>query len=287
MTGREKGKAFISIRDLSYVYGEGGDSSRPALEGVSADIFPGDFVTVIGANGSGKSTLARHLNALLTPSSGKVLVDGLDTSRPENVWEIRSRVGMVFQNPDNQAVAATVEEDVAFGPENLGIQPAEVRRRVEDVLARVGLDKMADRPPHTLSGGQKQLLAIAGVLAMRPRCIVLDEPTAMLDPRGRRKIMDLLVKINREQGITVVLITHFMEEAIIAGRVWGMYRGKLALDGNAGEIFSREECLRRLGLEMPPVRQLVFLLREGGLCLPESKKILSLDGLMDKLTYVL
>lgn len=287
MTGREKGKPFISIRDLSYVYGEGGNSPRPALDGVSADIFPGDFVAVIGANGSGKSTLARHLNAILAPGSGKVLVDGLDTSRRENVWEIRSRVGMVFQNPDNQAVAATVEEDVAFGPENLGIQPAEVRRRVNDVLARVGLDKMAGRPPHTLSGGQKQLLAIAGVLAMRPRCIVLDEPTAMLDPRGRRKIMDLLVKINREQGITVVLITHFMEEAIIAGRVWGMYRGKLALDGNAGEIFSREECLRRLGLEMPPVRQLVFLLREGGLCLPESKKILSLDGLMDKLTYVL
>lgn len=281
------GSAFISIRDLGYVYEENRGVSRAALDGVSADIYPGEFVAIIGANGSGKSTLARHLNALLKPTSGQVMVEGLYTSRQENVWEIRSKVGMVFQNPNNQSIAATVEEDVAFGPENLGIEPVEVRRRVADALARVGLDKMAERPPHTLSGGQKQLLAIAGILAMRPRCIVLDEPTAMLDPRSRRDIMDLLVRINKDQGVTVVLITHFMEEAILCDRVWVMNKGRLVLDGNVEEVFSQPEYIEGAGLELPPAQQLAFLLCEGGLCLPEYKSILSMDKLMDKLTYVL
>lgn len=260
---------------------------RPALQGLSADIFAGDFVAVIGPNGSGKSTLARHLNAMLVPTAGKVWVDNLDTSLPENIWEIRRRVGMVFQNPDNQAVAATVEEDVAFGPENLGLHPEEVRMRVAESLAWVGLEDVAHRPPHALSGGQKQLLAIAGILAMRPRCIVLDEPTSMLDPQSRYRIMDLLARLNREAGIAVILITHFVEEAIQARRIWVMDRGTLVLEGNAKEVFSQPSCIDSLGLELPPVRQLTSRLQKEGLYLPESKSIFSMDKLISCLTSIL
>ncbi len=282
-----KEKPLISLRDLDYTYGQHGGARRTALKGISADIFPGDFIAVIGPNGSGKSTLARHLNALLVPSGGKVRVGEMDTTVPENVWKIRSLVGMVFQNPDNQVIAAMVEEDVAFGPENLGVEPSEVRRRVFDVLAKTGLKDMAKRPPHALSGGQKQLLAFAGVLAMQPKCIVLDEPTSMLDPRNRKNIMDLLVKVNREQGVTIVLVTHFMEEAFAANRVWVMDNGKLGQQGSVEEVFSNWKYLEDIGLELPAARRMVKLLSDKGLNLPQREHIFFPEDLVEELCHVL
>jgi len=287
VTGKEKEKPLISLKGLDYVYGQNGGTQRKALQGVSANISPGDFIAVIGANGSGKSTLARHLNALLIPTGGEVRVAGMDTAQPDHVWDIRRLVGMVFQNPDNQVAAAIVEEDVAFGPENLGITPEEVRKRVADALDWVGLEELAYRPPHTLSGGQKQLLAFAGILAMQPKCIVLDEPTSMLDPRNRRLIMDLLVRVNHEQQTAIVLVTHFMEEAIMAHRVWVMDNGHLSLDDTVPKVFSRREYLEGLGLELPAARQLTLLLEKNGLCLPQSEHILSAENLVEKLSYVL
>ena len=252
----------IRIENISYTYPE---AERPALDGVSLDIFPGTFTAVLGSNGSGKSTLAKHLNAILTPAAGRVLVDGLDTTDEENLLPIRRRVGMVFQNPDNQIVANVVEDDVAFAPENLGVEPAEIRRRVDSALRQVGMYEFRLHAPHLLSGGQKQRVAIAGVLAMDPAVLVLDEPTAMLDPRGRREVLSAVEKLCRERGITVILITHHMDEAVRADRVVVMDRGHVALDGAPRDIFSRGEQLRALGLDVPDTAALIARLRAAGL----------------------
>ena len=252
-----------------------------ALDGVSLEVYRGEFVAVLGANGSGKSTLARHLNALLLPDSGRVRVDGLDTSEAQNVWPVRERVSMVFQNPDNQIVAAVVEEDVAFGPENVGLPPAEIRRRVQEALETVGLFALRRRAPSALSGGQKQRLAIAGALALNPACLVLDEPTAMLDPAGRREVLSTVRSLNREAGVTVVYITHAMDEAALADRVVVLSRGKVALTGSPRAVLTRPEQLRPLGLEPPPGAVAADRLRRAGLRLPPD--ILTLEELVDAL----
>ncbi|HBG09653.1 MAG TPA: energy-coupling factor transporter ATPase, partial [Firmicutes bacterium] len=223
------------------------------LREVNLEVFEHEFVAVLGRNGSGKSTLAKHVNALLTPTSGQVLVEGLDTGVPENVWEIRQKVGMVFQNPDNQLVATTVEEDVAFGPENLGIPPAEIQRRVTEALEAVDMLPYRLHPPHRLSGGQKQRVAIAGIVSMRPKCIVLDEPTAMLDPAGRSEVMRTIHRLNKEEGITVLHITHHMDEVIGADRVVVMDQGRIVLEGTPREVFSQVDLLRELHLDVPQV----------------------------------
>ena len=261
-------EAMIQVRDLSYTYDSGRPGETTALSGVDLEIRRGEFVAIAGPNGSGKSTLARHFNALLLPTRGQVLVDGLDTALPENLWEIRRRVGMVFQNPDNQIVSTLVEEDVAFGPENLGIPPPEVRERVEEALVLAGLSRFRQHAPHLLSGGQKQRLALAGVLAMRPSCLVLDEPTAMLDPAGRRELLETLQRLNRTRGATVVLITHYMEEAALAGRVIVMAAGKIALDGPPEEVFARAGQLEELGLELPAPAEIARGLKRRGFFMP-------------------
>jgi len=235
-----------------------------ALRGINLEVGRGEFLAIIGENGSGKSTLAKHFNALLVPTEGEVRVDGMDTRDPRFLWEIRRRVGMVFQNPDNQLVATTVEEDVAFGPENLGLPPDEIRARVDEALALVGMSSFARHAPHLLSGGQKQRVAIAGVLAMRPECLVLDEPTAMLDPAGRRDVLATVVRLNREEKITVVYVTHFMEEAARADRVAVLFRGELVALEEPASLFSRVPDLRRWGLDIPPVAELAWRLRRRG-----------------------
>ena len=256
---------IIKTKDLVYRYPvEEGETPKNALDGVDLSIEKGSFVVVLGHNGSGKSTLAKHMNGVLTPASGTVLVDGLDTAEEENLLEVRRRVGMVFQNPDNQIVANVVEEDVAFGPENLGVPTEEIRKRVDASLKAVGMEKFADHAPHMLSGGQKQRIAIAGVIAMTPECIVLDESTAMLDPAGRREVLDTVSYLNRERGITVILITHHMNEAVYADRVVVMDHGKVAMDGTPMEILTQVERLTALGLSAPPTVQLLYALRREG-----------------------
>ena len=256
---------IIKTSELVYRYPvEEGETPENALDGVDLTIKKGSFVVVLGHNGSGKSTLAKHMNGVLTPSSGKVLVDGLDTSEEENLLEVRRRVGMVFQNPDNQIVANVVEEDVAFGPENLGVPTEEIRKRVDAALKAVGMEQFADHAPHMLSGGQKQRIAIAGVIAMTPECIVLDESTAMLDPAGRQEVLDTVSYLNRERGITVILITHHMNEAVYADRVVVMDHGKVAMDGAPMEILTQVERLHALGLSAPPTVQLLYALRREG-----------------------
>jgi energy-coupling factor transport system ATP-binding protein len=252
-----------------------------ALDHVSLTVNRGEFVAVLGMNGSGKSTLARHFNSLLLPAEGQVLVDGMDTRDEKHLWSIRDRVGMVFQNPDNQIVAAVVEEDVAFGPENQGRPSEEIRQRVEEALTAVGMVHMRERAPHLLSGGQKQRVAIAGALALRPACLVLDEPTAMLDPSGRREVVDVVHRLNRELGMTVVWITHFMEEAALADRVVVMAGGKVALEGAPREVFVQSRRLRELRLDVPPAVAAAERLRARGVELPEG--ILTLDELVDAL----
>ncbi len=252
---------MIETKDLRYQYQEGASF---ALNGVSVTIAEGSFVAVLGHNGSGKSTFAKTLNAILLPSGGKVWVDGMDTADEEKLYDIRQRVGMVFQNPDNQLVATLVEEDVAFAPENLGVPQAELRRRVDEALAAVGMSGFQERATYALSGGQKQRVAIAGIIAMRPRCIVLDEPTAMLDPVGRREVMNAIHKLNREMGITVVLITHHMNEAAGADRVLVIDHGKLTMDGTPREIFSRVDELYAAGLAVPQSVELIHALRAAG-----------------------
>ena len=256
---------IIKTSELVYRYPvEEGETPQNALDGVDLTIEKGSFVVVLGHNGSGKSTLAKHMNAVLVPASGKVLVDGIDTAEEENLLEVRRRVGMVFQNPDNQIVANVVEEDVAFGPENLGVPTEEIRKRVDASLKAVGMEQFADHAPHMLSGGQKQRIAIAGVIAMTPECIVLDESTAMLDPAGRQEVLDTVQYLNRERGITVILITHHMNEAVYADRVVVMDHGKVAMDGAPMEILTQVERLRALGLSAPPTVQLLDALgREG------------------------
>ena len=256
---------IIKTSELVYRYPvEEGETPQNALDGVDLTIEKGSFVVVLGHNGSGKSTLAKHMNAVLVPASGQVLVDGLDTAAEENLLEVRRRVGMVFQNPDNQIVANVVEEDVAFGPENLGVPTEEIRRRVDASLKAVGMERFAGHAPHKLSGGQKQRIAIAGVIAMTPECIVLDESTAMLDPAGRQEVLDTVSYLNRERGITVILITHHMNEAVYADRVVVMDHGKVAMDGVPAEILTQVERLTALGLCAPPTVQLLDALgREG------------------------
>lgn len=276
----EENRAVVA-KELVHRYGSDDGSGVLALDGVDLEIRKGEFVCVIGPNGSGKSTLARHMNALLLPTSGKVYVFGLDTSDERNTWEIRRMAGMVFQNPDNQMVATVVEEDVAFGPENLGVPPAEIRKRVSEALKAVGMEEHAKAPPHFLSGGQKQRVAIAGVLAMMPALIVLDEPTAMLDPKGRREVMETLVKLNRENGITVVHITHNMDEAVHADRVIVMWEGRVVLSGSPSDVFSRIEDLSRWGLDVPFVEKLGDLLRQNGY--PVSESALTVEEMVDEL----
>ena len=260
---------MIETKELTYTYpAPEGETNPPALRGVSVTIEKGSFTVVLGHNGSGKSTFAKHLNAVLLPCGGAVYVEGMDTRDERMLLEIRRRTGMVFQNPDNQIVANVVEEDVAFGPENLGVPTAEIRRRVDDALAAVGMEPFARHAPHLLSGGQKQRIAIAGILAMEPECIVLDEATAMLDPAGRREVIDTVRRLNRERGITVVLITHHMAEAESADRVIVMNDGQVAMDGAPHDVFAQVDRLHELGLAAPDTVELLHLLREAGMDVP-------------------
>ena len=264
----ENNEIMIHVDRMSHVYMDENSNDVKALDDVSVDIHKGEFVCIIGTNGSGKSTLAKHFNVLLTPSEGTITVCGLDTSDEDNVWDIRQHIGMVFQNPDNQIVAAVVEEDVAFGPENLGVPSVEIRQRVDEALAAVNMTDYAEHAPHLLSGGQKQRIAIAGVLAMKPDCIVLDEPTAMLDPKGRQEVLETVHKLNREEGITIVYITHFMEEAVTADRIVVMKNGKKLQEGDPHTIFSQVETLKDLGLDVPVAAEAAVKLAKKGVKLP-------------------
>ncbi len=239
-----------------------------AVDGASVSVDKGEFVAVLGANGCGKSTLAKHFNAILLPEAGTVLVEGMNTADEEHLYDIRQKVGMVFQNPDNQIVATVVEEDVAFALENLGVPPAEIRARIDDAMKMAGIYKHREKAPHKLSGGQKQRVAIAGVIAMRPDCLVLDESTAMLDPRGREKVMETIRHLNRDYGITVVSITHYMDEAAQADRVVVMSEGKVVMEGTPRQVFSQVEELHRLRLDVPQVTELCCRLAEAGVDIP-------------------
>ena len=259
----------IRVEHLNYAYP--GVDDTPGVSvfvDLNLTIEEGSFVAILGSNGCGKSTLAKHFNSILLPCGGKVYVCGLDTSDDDLLMKVRRQVGMVFQNPDNQIVANVVEEDVAFGPENLGVASPEIRHRVDKALKQVGMYEYRGHAPHLLSGGQKQRIAIAGVIAMEPKCIVLDEPTAMLDPRGRKEVMDTVLALNKEKGITVVLITHHMDEAARAGRVVVLHKGSVALDGTPQEVFARTDVLHGIGLAAPETVELCFALREAGYQLP-------------------
>ncbi len=262
---------FFDVQEVSFSYTTYGEVpvEVPALEGVSAKIEKGDFVVILGRNGSGKSTFSRLLNALLVPRKGIVLVSGKDTALEDNVWDIRSTAGMVFQNPDNQIIATTVEEDVAFGPENLGVEPAEIRKRVDEALETVGISQFKRNAPHLLSGGQKQRVAIAGILAMKPECIILDEATSMLDPIGRREVIKVLKQLNREENITIIHITHHMDEAAIANRLIIIDQGQIVLDGTPQEVFSNVEKVKSLGLDVPQVTELLYNLKRQGFDIPK------------------
>ena len=267
---------ILRTENLTFRYTTEEGVAPTVLDGVSLSIRAGEFVAVLGHNGSGKSTLAKHFNAILLPTAGKVYVDGMDTCDEDKLLDIRRRVGMVFQNPDNQIVASVVEEDVAFGPENLGVPPNQIRERVDEALAAVGMSEYARHAPHLLSGGQKQRVAIAGVLAMRPECIVLDEPTAMLDPVGRGEVLSTVKKLNRENGITVVLITHHMDEAAQADRLIVMHDGHIMADGRPEQVFRNVDGLRSLGLEVPEPVALLYELRQSGVDVPLTA--LTVDG---------
>ena len=260
---------IISVEHLAFAYpGVEGQAGVPVFEDLSVTIEQGSFVAILGTNGCGKSTLAKHFNSILLPSGGKVYVGGIDTSDPGRIMAVRRCVGMVFQNPDNQIVANVVEEDVAFGPENLGIASPEIRRRVDKALKQVGMYEYREHAPHLLSGGQKQRIAIAGVIALEPKCIVLDEPTAMLDPRGGADVMETILRLNREKGITVVLITHHMDEAAMAQRVLVLHQGKVLSDGTPREVFSQVEKLHTIGLAAPETVELCWELNKKGYRLP-------------------
>lgn len=275
-------ETMIEVNHLSHLYVDENGNDVRALDDVSLTIRRGEFVAIIGTNGSGKSTLAKHFTVLLQPTAGNVTVCGFDTLNDEHIWNIRQHVGMVFQNPDNQIVAAVVEEDVAFGPENLGIPSAEIRKRVDDALAAVNMTEYAEHGPHLLSGGQKQRIAIAGVLAMKPDCIVLDEPTAMLDPKGRLEVLETIHRLNKEEGITIVIITHFMEEAVTADRVVVMKNGVKLQEGTPREIFTQVDTLKDLGLDVPVAAEVASKLIQKGIDIPND--IITNDELGDALT---
>ncbi len=265
----DSGEVLFDIRHVSHTFETEEGKTFDALKDVTAQIKKGEFTAIIGTNGSGKSTLARHLNALLIPTEGELIVEGMRTSDAGRVWDIRQKVGMVFQNPDNQLVAAVVEEDVAFGPENLGVPPEEIRERVDLALEKVGMTSYRKQAPSMLSGGQKQRVAIAGVLAMKPDCIVLDEPTAMLDPKGRKEVMDTIHELNKTEGITIVLITHFMEEAVTADHILVIDKGVLNMEGTPREIFSQADKVTEIGLDVPVPADLARRLRKKGMAVSE------------------
>lgn len=261
---------MIQVKDITYRYQESEDATpQTVLEHFSLTVEEGSFTAILGHNGSGKSTLAKLLNSTLQPESGSILIDGLDTQNPDQVLDVRRSVGVVFQNPDNQIVATIVEEDVAFGPENLGVPPEEIRRRVDEALAAVNMSDYKTHAPHLLSGGQKQRIAIAGILAMRPKYLVLDEPTAMLDPVGRREVMDSILKLNKEHGMTVLLITHYMDEAALADRVVVLDEGKIQLDAPPHTVFAQVERMKGLGLDVPQATAVLHQLRGAGVVLPD------------------
>ena len=275
-------ETMIEVNHLSHLYVDENGNDVRALDDVNLTIQRGEFVAIIGTNGSGKSTLAKHFNVLLQPTEGNVTVCGFDTLDDEHIWNIRQHVGMVFQNPDNQIVAAVVEEDVAFGPENLGVPSAEIRKRVDEAMAAVNMTEYAEHGPHLLSGGQKQRVAIAGVLAMKPDCIVLDEPTAMLDPKGRLEVLETIHRLNKEEGITIVIITHFMEEAVTADRVVVMKNGVKLQEGTPREIFTQVDTLKDLGLDVPVAAEVASKLIHKGVDIPND--IITNDELGDALT---
>lgn len=273
---------MIECKNVVYEYhNENKDKNSIAVNGVSIDINKGEFLVILGKNGSGKSTLAKHFNALLVPTSGKVVVDGLDTSELENTWNVRHSAGMVFQNPDNQLVATIVEEDVAFGPENLGIEPDEIRKRVDASLKKVGMYEYRRHAPHLLSGGQKQRVAIAGILAMQPECIIFDESTAMLDPSGRQEVMKTIKDLNKNSHMTIVLITHFMEEAVDADRIIVIDKGKIVKIGSPREVFSNVEVMKNIGLDVPQMTELSYELNKAGI--PIKKDVLTIDEMVNEL----
>ena len=277
-------EAMIKCTNVSFKYiknSEGISQEKYAVKGVNLEVKKGEFLVILGHNGSGKSTMAKHMNALVVPTEGTVVVDGLDTSKPENVWDIRSQAGMVFQNPDNQLVATIVEEDVAFGPENLGIEPTEIRKRVDESLEKVGMTRYKRHAPHLLSGGQKQRIAIAGILAIEPQCIIFDEPTAMLDPSGRRDVLRTINDLNKNHGITVVLITHYMDEAAQADRIIVMDGGSIKMEGTPREIFPQVDRMKKIGLDVPQVTELAYELKKAGININE--KILNVDEMVSEL----
>lgn len=274
---------MIKVKDLSFEYirrdEEGNvESIHKAIDNVNIDVKKGDFVAVLGANGSGKSTLAKHINAILYPTAGSVWVKGMNTAEDKNLWDIRQKAGMVFQNPDNQIIATVVEEDVGFGPENLGIPTKEIWQRVEESLKAVGMLEYRNMSPNKLSGGQKQRVAIAGIMAMKPECIILDEPTAMLDPNGRKEVIATVKELNEKENVTVILITHHMDEVIYANKVFVMEKGHVVMEGTPREIFSRVEDIKRYRLDVPQVTELAYELKKTGLNLP--KGILTVEEFM-------
>ena len=277
---------YLQTQDVRFSYDEDESGIVEVLKGVTLGIQKGDFVSLLGHNGSGKSTLAKHFNAILLPSGGKVYVDTMDTTDDSLKFEIRKRVGLILQNPDNQLVASIVEEDIAFGPENLGVPPAEIRQRVDDALKAVDMYEYREHAPHKLSGGQNQRVAIAGIIAMEPSTIVLDEPTAMLDPRGRQEVMDTITKLNREKGITIVLITHYMDEAIAANRVVVMDKGNILMDGTPKEIFSQVDLLKEHHLDVPQSTELIHRLKEAG-CMRLPNGVLTEDECVAALELLL
>ena len=274
---------MISIKNLSFKYDYEDENAIQILKDINLEIKEGEFVALLGHNGSGKSTLAKLINGLLLPGQGDVLVDGMNTKSEEEIWDIRRTAGMVFQNPDNQLVATIVEDEVAFGPENMGVEPSEIRRRVDRALEDVGMVDYKKNAPHLLSGGQKQRVAIAGILAMSPKYIILDEPTAMLDPSGRREVMDTLIKLNKEEGKTIILITHYMEEAAISDRVVVMEDGSMVLSGTPREVFSQVDKIKGLGLDVPQVTELAYELKKDGLEI--STEVLNIEEMVKEICH--
>ena len=273
---------MIECKNVVFKYSTGEEGiEKLAIDVLNLEVSKGEFLVILGHNGSGKSTVAKHMNALLTPTEGTVIVNGLDTANENNTWDIRSTAGMVFQNPDNQLVATIVEEDVAFGPENLGIPPQEIRQRVDDALKKVGMSEYKRHAPHLLSGGQKQRIAIAGILAMKPKCIIFDEPTAMLDPSGRKEVINSIKELNKNHGITVILITHYMDEAAEADRVIVMDKGKAIIEGIPRDVFSHVETMKKIGLDVPQVTEICYELRKAGIDI--DTKILNVNEMVNAL----